>query len=41
MIAALRSGASLAAGVDHPHYSQSAPALDAAVRASLIEDLTA
>jgi len=41
MIAALRSGASLAAGVDHPHYSQSAPALDAAVTASLIEDLTA
>jgi hypothetical protein len=41
MIAGLRSGASLAAGVDHPHYSHSASVLDAAVRASLIEDLTA
>ena len=41
MIAALKNGAALAAGVDHPHYSHTVPALDAGVRASLLEDLTA
>jgi hypothetical protein len=40
MFAALRAGAALAVGVDHPHYSVAVDALDADVRASLISDLT-
>jgi hypothetical protein len=41
MIAALKTGAAVAAGVDHPHYSVSDAALPAAVAASLAQDLTA
>jgi hypothetical protein len=41
LTAALKNGASLAAGVDHPHYSYTVPAVDAHVRASLVEDLLA
>ena len=38
-VAALRSGAALAAGVDHDHYRHSVEPLPAAVRAALIADL--
>jgi Protein of unknown function (DUF3501) len=38
-VAALRSGAALAAGVDHEHYSYSVEPLPAAVRAALLADL--
>ncbi|HLJ38232.1 MAG TPA: DUF3501 family protein [Steroidobacteraceae bacterium] len=38
-IAALRSGAALAAGVDHEHYRHSVEPLPAAVRAALLADL--
>ena len=41
MIAALRSGAAIAAGVDHPSYNETVRALAPAVTASLIEDLSA
>jgi hypothetical protein len=39
MIGALRNGAALTMGADHPHY-QEAVDVDAAVRASLVNDLT-
>jgi hypothetical protein len=38
-IAALRSGASLALGVDHPHYRHSVDPVPAESRASLVQDL--
>ncbi|HLY52049.1 MAG TPA: DUF3501 family protein [Steroidobacteraceae bacterium] len=38
-IAALRAGASLAAGIDHEHYRHSVEPLPAAVRAALLADL--
>lgn len=38
MIAALREGAALALGVDHPQYRASVDALPEAVRASLVRD---
>ena len=39
MIAALRGGATLAMGVDHPHYTATVDSVPAASRASLISDL--
>jgi hypothetical protein len=39
MVAALRGGASLAAGVDHPNYSVSLDRVPDATRASLLADL--
>lgn len=39
MIAALRGGATLAMGVDHPHYTATVDSVSAATRASLISDL--
>lgn len=41
MIAALRQGAGVAAGIDHPNYSATAEALDRQVTASLLRDLSA
>ncbi len=41
MIAALRQGARVAAGIDHPNYSVTVDALDPQVTASLLRDLTA
>jgi hypothetical protein len=41
MAAALRRGAALAVGIDHPHYSVKVDALDAGVTASLVSDLSA
>jgi hypothetical protein len=41
MVAALRHGAPLAVGIDHPNYSVTVDALDAGVTASLVGDLTA
>jgi Protein of unknown function (DUF3501) len=41
MITALRDGAALGAGVDHPAYSVSVDALHSEVTASLVRDLTA
>lgn len=40
MIAALKGGSPLAAGVDHPEYQVSVPVLDATVRDALIADLS-
>lgn len=39
MVAALRSGAVLAMGVDHPHYSATVARVPDAMRASLLADL--
>lgn len=39
MAAALKGGAGLAAGIDHPEYTHEVPAVDANVRASLVQDL--
>ena len=39
MVRALREGAQLAAGIDHPQYKVAADPVDAAVRASLLGDL--
>jgi hypothetical protein len=39
MVGALRSGASLGLGIDHPHYRHAVPELPAAVRKSLLADL--
>ncbi len=39
MIAALRGGATLTMGVDHPHYIATVDSVPAATRASLISDL--
>lgn len=39
MVAALRAGAELAIGIDHPNYSAEARPVSAAMRASLIGDL--
>jgi hypothetical protein len=39
MIAALRGGAALAAGVDHAQYQHRVESLPAATRAALINDL--
>ena len=41
MVAALRHGAPLAVGVDHPNYSVKLDPLDSSVTASLVGDLTA
>ncbi|HTP95366.1 MAG TPA: DUF3501 family protein [Burkholderiales bacterium] len=38
-IAALRRGAALAVGIDHPQYRHAVEPVDAAVRAALLEDL--
>jgi hypothetical protein len=40
MIASLRGGAALAAGIDHDHYRHSVPAVRDAVRAALIADFS-
>ena len=40
MVAALKGGASVAAGVDHPEYAATRSPVDAAVAASLVNDLT-
>jgi hypothetical protein len=40
MIAALRGGAELAAGVDHPHYTHSVAPVTAATRQALIADFS-
>jgi len=40
MIAALRSGAGLALGIDHEHYRHAVPEVREAVRKSLLADLT-
>ncbi len=39
MVAALRGGAALAAGVDHPNYSATVPRVGDAMRTSLLVDL--
>ncbi|MCH8896450.1 MAG: DUF3501 family protein [Proteobacteria bacterium] len=39
MIAALKSGAGLSAGVDHPHYSCPGVSLDGDLLGSLLDDL--
>ena len=39
MVAALKGGAALAIGVDHPAYMASIPAVDAATRNALVADL--
>ena len=39
MVAALRGGAALGVGIDHPHYRHAIESVDAAVRESLIGDL--
>ena len=39
MVRALKTGAALAVGVDHPEYSHTIGAVDPAVRASLVNDL--
>ncbi len=39
MVRALKEGAALAVGVDHPEYSHTIRAVDPAVRASLVNDL--
>ena len=41
MIGALKTGALLSVGIDHPHYSAVVDSVDPAVTASLTEDLTA
>ena len=40
MVQALKSGAALAVGVDHPAYSAAVSTVDPAVRASLVSDLS-
>jgi hypothetical protein len=40
MIAALRAGAELAVGIDHPQYNQAIQPVRAAVRSSLLADLS-
>jgi hypothetical protein len=40
MIAALRSGADLGAGIDHEHYRHSVPAVSAATRQALLADFS-
>ena len=40
MIAALRAGAGLAAGIDHEHYHHEVPAVPAPLRQALIADLS-
>jgi precorrin-3B methylase len=40
MIAALRGGAGLGAGIDHPQYRHSVPEVGAATRQALIADLS-
>jgi hypothetical protein len=40
MIRSLKGGAALAVGVDHPQYTAQIPAVDPAVRDSLVQDLT-
>ena len=39
-VASLKDGATLAVGVDHPHYTAVVDPVDAAVRDSLVSDLT-
>jgi hypothetical protein len=39
MIRALKSGAALGAGIDHPEYSAQVAALPEATRAALVSDL--
>src|SRR3970282_2560290 len=40
MVQALKKGAALAVGVDHPAYSAAVSAVDPSVRASLVNDLS-
>lgn len=40
MVQALKKGAALAVGVDHPAYSAAVGAVDPAVRAALVDDLS-
>ena len=40
MVQALKQGAAFAVGVDHPEYRHALAAVDPAVRASLVNDLT-
>jgi len=40
MIASLKAGAALAAGIDHAHYRYEVPAVPAPVRAALVADLS-
>jgi hypothetical protein len=40
MIAALRGGSEIAAGIDHEHYRHSVPAVSAATRQALVADLS-
>ncbi|MGA0114401.1 MAG: DUF3501 family protein [Burkholderiales bacterium] len=40
MVSALRGGAALAAGVDHPNYPETVPRVGDAMRASLLADLS-
>jgi hypothetical protein len=40
MIAALRGGANLGAGIDHDHYRHSVPAVSAATRQALVADFS-
>jgi len=39
MVAALKAGAGLGIGVDHPNYTAEIPAVGAATRAALVADL--
>ena len=41
MVRALKGGAVLSAGIDHPEYRAGVPSVDSATRASLVNDLTA
>jgi len=38
MVAALRAGAGLAIGIDHPNYTHAVESLPAAARAALLAD---
>jgi hypothetical protein len=40
MVVALRAGAALGAGTDHPHYRHTVPVVPAELRATLVADLT-
>ena len=39
MVSALKSGAALGMGIDHPNYAASMPAVDPEIRAALVADL--
>jgi len=40
MVAALRGGVELAVGIDHPQYNQALQPVRAAIRTSLLADLS-